>query len=441
MATRPRIVIIGAGFAGLSAARLLAKQAVDVILIDRNNYHTFTPLLYQVATCGLDPSAVAYPVRSIFRDKPNVRFLLGKVTAIDSQAQTVIVNADTGEIRHEAYDYLLVAGGSQTNWFNSQSIETNSFGLRDLSDALALRNHVLKLFEKAAWTDDAAERAALMTIVVVGGGATGLETAGALHELYNHVLEQEFDKNNNMEVRVLLLEGSDNVLPPFPEHLRQSANEQLSSIGVEVRTNTLVETVHSNGIRLRDGSVIPTHTVIWAAGIVASPLAKMLNIPLERGGRVPVSRNMQVLGLNNIYAAGDMSYLRYPDSEETYAGVIQVAKQQAVIVAKNILHSINGEALEDFQYHDLGIMATIGRRRAVAYLFNRIPLKGFFAWMAWLALHLVTLLGMRNRAQVFINWVWDYIFYDRSVRIIVEGVDRKQRHPELFEAQKVESVR
>ena len=427
-----RVVIIGAGFAGLKAAQTLAHKPVQVILIDKNNYHTFTPLLYQVATCGLDPSSVAYPVRSIFRDVPNVNFLLGEVTEIDTAHQSVTVEAATGEIRQEAYDYLIIGAGSETNYFGKESIQHNSLGLRDLNDAIAIRHHILKLFEKAAWTTDDAEREALMTLVVVGGGATGLETAGALHELYNHVLDKDYDKRDNMDARVILLEALNNVLPPYPEKLRNAAKKQLESLGIEVRTGAAVEKVSEGSIALKDGTVIPTYTIIWATGVVGSPLAKMLGVELEKGGRVPLKRTTEVIGLDNVFAAGDITYLQQPNSEEPYPGLIPVAQQQAEIAAKNILHALKGEQFEEFVYKDKGIMATIGRRRAVAWVFNRIQLTGFLAWLAWLGLHLIMLLGMRNRVQVFISWIWDYIFYDRTIRLIVEDDKRREVDEKLF---------
>jgi NADH dehydrogenase len=430
--TKKRVVIIGAGFGGLKAAQVLANQSVQIILIDKNNYHTFTPLLYQVATCGLDPSAVAYPVRSIFRDVPNLDFLLGEVSAIDYSNQSVTVQAATGDIHHEAYDYLVIAAGSKTNYFGNETIERNSFGLRDLNDAIAIRHHILKLFEKAAWTTDNAEREALMTLVVVGGGATGLETAGALHELYNNVLDKEYDKRDNLDARVILLEAADNVLPPYPDKLREAAKKQLESIGVEVMTKAFVDTITENQITLRDGTTINTNTIVWATGIVGSPLAHMLDVELERGAKLPVKRTMEVIGRENIFAVGDMTHLLQPNGKEPYPGLIPVAQQQAEIAAKNILHAIKGEAFAEFTYNDKGIMATIGRRRAVAFLFNRIALTGFLAWMAWLGFHLIMLMGMRNRVQVFLNWVWEYLFYDKGVRLIVEDDKRREVDEKLF---------
>lgn len=425
MENRKRIVIIGAGFAGLKAAQKLSKHPVEILVIDRNNYHTFTPLLYQVATCGLDPSAVAYPIRSIFAYKPNVRFLLGDVIGIDYENQSVRVQTKGNGIRQESYDYLFIAAGSKTNYFQNKEIERNTFGLRDLDDALTIRNHVLRLFEKAAWTDDDEKRDALMSLVVVGGGATGLETAGALYELYNKIIDKEYDKDHRMQARVILLEAADKLLLPYPDKLRVSAQKQLESLGVEVRTGAAVDEVGSDYIKLKNGELIKTHTIVWATGVIANPLAELLNIELARGGRIPVEETMQVIGREHIFAAGDIAYLLQADGKTAYPGLIPVAQQEAELVAKNILHDMKGESLERFQYFDKGTMATIGRSRAVAYVFNKIQLTGYIAWVAWLFLHLIELLGMRNRAQVFLNWVWEYFFYDRSVRIIVEGEKQK----------------
>ena len=266
MSTNKRVIIIGAGFAGLKAARMLASKAVDVLLIDRNNYHTFTPLLYQVATCGLDPSAVAYPVRNIFADAKNVHFLLGEVQAINTEQQSVLIQTNANGTRTETYDYLFVAAGSKVNYFGNQSIQNNSFALRDLNDSITLRNHILRLFEKAAWTEDDKKRDSLMTFVVVGGGPTGLETAGALYELYNNVLDAEYDKHDKMQAKVILLEAAEDVLAPYPDKLRKSAKKQLQALGVEVRTGAFVEEVGSDFVKLRDGSTIYTNTVIWSAG-------------------------------------------------------------------------------------------------------------------------------------------------------------------------------
>lgn len=437
MSTNKRVIIIGAGFAGLKAARTLANKSVDVLLVDRNNYHTFTPLLYQVATCGLDPGTVAYPVRSIFKDTPNVRFLMGDVQSIDTNDQSIVIQTNANGTVTKPYDYLFVAAGSKVNYFGNESIQNNSFALRDLNDSITLRNHILRLFEKAAWTQNDSLRDSLMTFVVVGGGPTGLETAGALYELYNNVLDAEYDKNNNMQANVILLEAMDGLLAPYPDNLRESAKEQLQAIGVDVRTGAFVEEVGTDFVKLKDGTVINTHTVLWSAGVQGNTLAEMLDIELERGNQIPIKETMEVIGLENVFAAGDIAYLIDPKSGKPYPGMIPVAQQQGALAAKNILHDIQSESYETFSYFDRGIMATIGRRRAVAWVFNKIPVTGFLAWIAWLGLHLLALMGMRNRAQVFLNWVWNYLFYSRSVKIIFEGEKHK---PEMVDTPQAESA-
>jgi len=419
---RPTVVILGAGFGGLYAAKTLANSKVDVLIIDRSNYHLFSPLIYQVATSGLDPSSVAYPVRGIFRGKKNVRFLLGTVEGIDytNQHLTVRTNGNTQQV---PYDYLIMAAGSQTHYYGNTEIEQHSFGLKTLSDAVVLRNHILKLFEKAAWTEDIQQVEAMTTMVVVGGGPTGLETAGALKELYEHVLSKEYaNQFRGVNGRVILIEAQDHLLDPYPQKLQNAARKQLEDMGIEVLLGASLTSVAADHVRLSDGRVIPTYTVVWAAGVKASSTAEMLDVPLKRNGRVPVLPTLEVEGRQNIYAVGDMAYLEDPHGQP-YPMLIPPAKQQGILAAQNILRRLEGQPQKDFYYgglRDRGVMATIGRSRAVAGIFYKIQLTGFLAWVAWLGLHLITLLGFRNRLTVLVNWVWSYFTYDRSVRIILE---------------------
>lgn len=418
-----RVVIVGAGFGGLAVANRLRKhKGTEILLIDRNNFHTFTPLLYQVATCALDPSEIAYPIRGIYRRRNNVRFLLGEVTGIDHENKEVHIKTPD-DVRSEGYDYLVVAAGTVTNYFGNESLERYAFGLKSLHDTVIMRNHILKLFEKAAWTKDANERDALSTMVVVGGGPTGLETAGALYELYSHVLKREYNRTNSIRERVILIEATNTLLIPYPERLQDAALRQLEGLGVEVILGQRVDAVEPGKVFLSNGEVIHTHTLVWAAGVTGSPLAEQVGVELGRGRRIPVSPTMAVEGLENVFAIGDIAYLT-DESGNPYPQVIPVAQQQGKLVAKNILNRIKGEAENEFKYRDRGIMATIGRRRAVAWPFYRIQLTGFLAWLTWLGLHLMWLLGFRNRIRVFINWVWNYFTYDRSVRIILDGVDK-----------------
>ncbi len=423
MNERPRVIIVGAGFGGLYAAQTLKNKPVDVLLVDRNNFHTFTPLLYQVATAGLEAEEIAYPVRGIFRSDTNINFLMGEVTAIDREAKAITIRTN-GASRSEHYDYLLVAGGSVTSYFGKPETGAYAFELKSLDDAVVLRNHILRLFERAAWTDDDAHRSALTTIVVVGGGATGLETIGAIRELYQHVLRKEYAA---LSPRIVLVEAADHLLAAYPERLREKALEQLKSLGVEVILGDAVAETAPDHIQLAKGELIPTYTLIWSAGVQASPLAQLLDLPLKKGGRVPITPTLVVEGDENVYVVGDMAYLEAPDGKP-YPMLIPVAKQQGILAAKNMLRRLAGEQPQTFHYSDRGIMATIGRRRAVAWIFNRVQLTGYLAWIAWLGLHLVSLMGFRNRLNVLVNWVWNYLTYDRSVRIILEPGRAKPEH-------------
>lgn len=420
--SRPTVVVIGAGFGGLYATKHLAKTDVDVLLIDRQNFHLFTPLLYQVATSGLEPGEIAYPVRGIVRGMKNVRFLMGQVEHIDLERQTVTVRTN-GTTSEHTYDYLIVAAGSQTHFFDNASIAQHAFGLKTLPEAVILRNHLLKCFEKAAWADDPRQREALTTMVVVGGGPTGLETAGAMRELVRYVFSKEFGHQlDNPVGRVILVEMQDRLLEPYPKRLQEAARQQLEDLGVEVILENGVVEAAADHVVLSDGTIIPTHTLVWAAGVKSSPLAAMLNVPLQRGNRVPVHPTLEVIGRHNIYVVGDMAYLE-DQQGAPLPMLIPVAKQQGMHAARNIARRIQQEPQEAFAYtglKDRGIMATIGRSRAVAWIFYRVQLTGFLAWVAWLVLHLITLMGFRNRLNVFVNWVWNYLTYDRSVRLILE---------------------
>lgn len=413
----PKVIIVGAGFGGLFAAKRLAKQPVDVVVIDKNNYHTFTPLLYQVATCALDPSEIAYPIRAIFRKYNNIQALLGDVYEINPSLKKIKVKS--GSILQELeYDYLILAGGSNMNYFGSEKLRENSFNLKTLQDSIDLRNHVLRSFECAVWIDDPKEREALLTLVVIGGGPTGVETAGALYELYNHVLDREYPKEN-LRARVILVEMLPRILDAYPESLSKKASMQLKTLGVELVLDNGVADVREGEVELADGRIIPTKTVVWSVGVMGSNLGAQLGVEMKKGNRVLVDGFMRVEGRSNVFIVGDMAYLASPDGDP-YPQLIPVAEQQGVIAAENILALIERNPLKEFHYKDYGIMATIGRSRAVAWLFYRFQLSGFIAWLAWLFFHLITLIGFRNRLNVLVNWVWNYLTYDRSVRLILE---------------------
>jgi NADH:ubiquinone reductase (H+-translocating) len=414
--SRPQIVIVGAGFGGLQAAMALANQPVEVLIVDRNNYHTFAPLLYQVATAGLEPGEIAAPVRGIFHKTTNVNFQLGEVSCVNPAQQTVHVQSN-GEERVYHYDYLILAPGSVTNFFGLKEVQSQAFGLKNLPEAIALRNHVLLMFERAATERDPQVRARLMTLVVVGGGPTGLELSGALAELLGKVLRKDYPKLDLSQARVILVEATNHLLAQFPEALEKSAGQQIRARGVEVMLNAKVVRATDEAIILEDGTTIPTHTIIWAAGVQAEDIAG-LEVERPRSRRMRVLPTLQLPEHPNIYVVGDAALL--PDTKgNSYPQLAPVAMQMGRRAGLNILAAIEGKALTAFQYHDRGIMATIGRSAAVAWVFNKIQLTGFLAWLAWLVLHLLYLVGYRNRANVLINWAWNWWTWERGVRIIL----------------------
>ncbi|KPL90189.1 NAD(P)/FAD-dependent oxidoreductase [Herpetosiphon geysericola] len=405
-----KVIIIGAGFAGLRAAKTLAGKNLDVLLIDQQNYHCFQPLLYQVATAGLEPEQIAYPVRGIMHNWPGVRFLMARVEHIDRSAKQV--QTTMGSF---SYDYLIVAAGGQTNYFGNRELEQYSFGLKTLNDAEQLRNHLLSTFERAAYESDPKVRQALHTFVVVGGGPTGVELAGAIRELVKHVLVRDFPQLENRQVQVILLEATDKVLGMFPKRLQQKTLRRLEQMGVDVRLNTAVEGASADQVQLKGGEVIPTHTLIWAAGVQGVSLAQSLELALVRGNRVQVQPDLSLADDPVVYIVGDLAYIE--QAGKALPQVAPVAIQQAVTAAKNILQHSTGQATSNFVYRDRGSMATIGRNAAVAYIFG-LQFWGFPAWVVWLFIHLMSLVGFRNRVVVLINWAYNYFFYDQAIRLI-----------------------
>jgi NADH:quinone reductase (non-electrogenic) len=406
----PTVVIVGGGFGGLNAARALRHAPVNVLLLDRNNYHLFQPLLYQVATAGLEPEEIARPVRAILRRQKNFDFRLVDVTGVDFTRRRLDTSA--GPV---AYDYLILSHGSETNFFGLESMRQHGFGLKDIPDALRIRNHVLTCFEQAMLETDPERRRAKLTFIVVGGGPTGVEMAGALSELIRLVLVKDYPRLNIKDVRILLLEATDKILTAMPERLREAAVKTLWRKWIEVRFSAVVTDYDGELVRLKSGEVIPTRTVIWAAGVQAAPLNARLGLTAGRQGRVVVEPTLQVHGHPEVFIIGDAAHL--DENGQPLPMVAPVAIQMGKHAALNIRNALRGKPLVPFHYRDQGTLATIGRNAAVADVYG-IRAKGFPAWVLWLGIHIIQLIGFRNKLFVLLNWAWDYFFYERAARLI-----------------------
>lgn len=418
-AGKARVVIVGAGFAGLWAARELADAPVEVTLVDRNNYHTFQALLYQVATAALEPESIAFPIRTTLGASPNVRFVMAHAIRVDTGSKVLVTSGPD-----IPYDYLILATGSVPATFGIPGIEEHSFVLKTLEEGVALRNHIICAFEKAAFEHDQEERKKLLTFVVAGGGATGVEFAGAMCELVRGSLREDFPTIDFGEVRVVLVEAGNELVAPMPPGVRGYTLKRLRSMGLEIHLNAAVTEVTHDDIRFRDGTTIATRTVVWTAGVRAEPLAEASGIPAARDGRVEVLPTMQVSGAPEIYVAGDLA--RIFEKDKLLPMVAQVAIQSAQAAAQNVKRALDGRAPEPFAYRDLGSMVVIGRNAAGAEIGGR-TYTGFFAWILWLGVHLARLIGYRNRLVVLINWAWDYVFYERALRFIFPTMTAKTK--------------
>jgi NADH:ubiquinone reductase (H+-translocating) len=405
-----RVVIVGAGFGGLRAASALAGKGVDVLLIDRHNYHLFHPLLYQVATASLEQESIAYPVRAMTRHWKGVNFRLAEVCGVDLDQHKLKIAGGTIE-----YDYLILAAGSVANYFGMETVERYSYDLKKLRHAVELRNQILGSFEKASTEPDPERRKALLTFIIVGGGPTGVEFAGALQELIRHVLSKDYPELASTPKRTILIEASDRLLTPYPADLRDYTVEKLKQIGVEIMFKTQVSGADPERVLLGDGTFIPAHTLFWCAGVSASPLAREFCTARAAGGRIPVEPDLTLPGRPEVFIVGDLVYLLQDGSPLPM--MAPVAMQEGEYVGKAILNRINGKPVEPFRFRDKGIMATIGRSAAVAYVRGK-KFSGHFAWLVWLALHLMYLAGFRNRLVVLINWAYYYFFHERQVRLI-----------------------
>jgi len=406
-----KVVVVGAGFGGLWATRALARERLEILILERNNYHTFLPLLYQVAAAELGPEDIAHPVRSILRKLPNVRMEMADVETIDIPMHRI----RTGD-RFITYDYLILATGSETSFFGIPGASEYAFPLKTLEDAITLRNNILYCFERAIQEENVERRRRLLTFTIVGGGSTGVEIAGALAELIRGPLMKDFTSLDFKEVRIVLIEASDNLLPGFPECCRDYSNSRLRQMGIEMHVESSVTQITRDSIRLKNGQVIPTQTVVWATGVRGASLAQNAGLELTQNGRIKVLPTLQVLDHPETYVIGDLAY--FEDGGKSLPMTAPVAIQQATMAARNIKWQIQGKSPEPFHYRDHGIMVIIGRNTAIARVKNR-SFTGFPAWVLWLTVHIFKLIGFRNRLLVLINWALDYFFYERAVRIIL----------------------
>lgn len=417
---RPRVVIVGCGFGGLSAAKALGRAEVDITLIDRRNYHLFQPLLYQVATAGLSPAEIAQPIRAIVRDQANTSVLLGRVTGVDTAARQVILDD-----RRVAYDYLILATGARHAYFGHDEWEPVAPGLKKIEDAIDIRRRILLAFERGEMAADEAERRRLLTFVIVGGGPTGVELAGAIIELAHRALATDFRSIDSREARVVLVEAGPRLLPSFPEALSAKAKTAIETLGVEVRLGTPVTECDPDGVMI-GAERLDARTILWAAGVAASPAAKWIGAEKDKAGRIKVNPDLSVPGHPRIFAIGDTALALTKDGKPV-PGIAPAAKQQGVYVGGLIKAQLAGKAAPaPFRYRDFGNLATIGRKAAVID-FGWVWMSGFFAWVLWSIAHIYFLIGFRNRLIVAMNWLWAYITFQRGSRLItgdaVPGVD------------------
>lgn len=413
----PHVVIIGCGFGGLAAARRLDRPGVHVTLVDCSNHHLFQPLLYQVATAGLSATEIAAPIRHILRRQKNLIVLMARVREIDPERRVVALDgADSIE-----YDFLIVASGTMHSYFGRDEWASVAPGLKTLQDAFEIRRRILTAFERAERESDPAAVPAWLTFVVIGGGATGVELAGTLAEIARHTLRGEFRRIDTRRARVILLEGANRVLPPYPAELSERARRQLERLGVEVHTGRLATAIDTTGVSI--GEVrIPAHTVLWAAGVAASPLGATLGAPLDRAGRVHVQPDLSVPGHPEVFVVGDLASAQ--SDGNPVPGIAPAAKQMGAHAARNVLARIAGRPMQPFRYRDYGTLATIGRRAAVAVI-GRVRLWGYPAWLAWLFAHIFFLIGFRNRFVVLMEWAWSYWTFERHARIVIGETARR----------------
>jgi NADH dehydrogenase len=418
-----RVVIIGGGFAGLTLVRKLVKKKFQIVLIDKHNYHQFQPLLYQVATSGIEPSAISFPYRRIFQSKKNVHIRMTEVKRIDAVQKRIYTS-----IGHVNYDYLIIASGADTNYFGNEKIEELAYPMKSVSQALGLRNTILQNYENALITEDPNEREGLMNIVVVGGGPTGVEVSGALAEMKKFVLPKDYPELDFHRMHIYLLEASSAVVNVMSEAASKKAYQYLLKLGVRVWLNSLVKDFDGKNVMLEDGSMVRSNTLIWAAGVHGNRIEGLNPEIYNKRDRIMVDRMNRVKDYEDIFAIGDAAVMSEEEFPNGHPQVAQVAIQQARLLAINMENLRLGKELKPFHYKDLGSMATVGRNRAVVDL-PFIKFQGFFAWLVWMFIHLMSIVGVKNRLIIFINWLWYYISYDASLRLIIKPTLKLKNEP------------
>ena len=413
METKKRIIIVGAGFGGLTLAEDLENSGYEIYLIDKNNYHQFQPLMYQVATARLEPSSISFPLRKVFQGSKNVKIRIADVLSVDTQNKIL-----TTSIEEFSYDYLVFAFGCKTNYFGNKNLEKLAFPMKSVPEAIQLRNRILQTFEEAVSTKEE-DLQYLLNFVIVGGGPTGVELAGALAEMKKNVLPKDYPDKDFSKLTVYLLEGSPNVLNPMSEDSRKMSRQYLEELGVVVKTSTIVENYDGHTVHLKGGEIINAKNVIWAAGVVGNNIEGLPEEAITRGNRIITNRFNEVQGLDGVFAIGDIAYMTTPKYLNGHPQVASVANEHAKNLAKNFKLQLKNKPRKEFEYHDKGSMATIGKRKAVVDL-PSFSFQGRFAWFTWMFVHLMLILSVRNKLFIFITWAYSYFSNDSTLRILIK---------------------
>lgn len=420
----PRVVIVGAGFAGLQFAKNINSKYYQVVLLDKNNYHTFQPLLYQVATSGLEPDSIAYPIRKVFANKKNFHFRMTKVESIDYTLKSI--ETSEGAL---TYDYIVVATGADTNFFGMNDVESNAFPMKSLLESLNLRSKILENFEQALYISDLEERKKLMSFAIVGGGPTGVELAGALSELKRKILPKDYPDLDLRDMQIHLIEAGPRILAGMSEESSQKSTDFLRQLGVNVWLDTGVKTYDGETVETNTDLTIISKNLIWSAGVKGDLPKTASELKIGRGNRIVVNEFCEILGFNNAYSLGDMAQIESSDNPIGHPMMASVAMQQGTYLGKSFNKKIKKKSIKPFVYKDKGVMATIGRNKAVAEI-AKFKFKGVFAWLVWMFVHLMLLVGFRNRVVVFINWVWNYVKFNNGHRLIIRKSTLTKEVPE-----------